>query len=119
MDLKSDPYHQAEGGPGEGGLCAADAGNVGDGGCASLEITCPSDCPSGEFCCVTASPSGSLTESCRAPSACTTQSGSFQACASAGECGDGGSCIAQTCSFGDSTFTVQACTAIPFICTTQ
>jgi hypothetical protein len=121
MDLNSEPYRQSEAGPGES-TCALDAG---DGGCAilSLSETCSSDCPSGEACCVTANLSGSLVDgslaaSCRTPSACASLANSFQICASSTECGDGGSCIAQTCSLGGPSVTVRACARIP-LCTTQ
>ena len=105
QDLSSDPYRPLDAGV-NGAQC------TGDGGCASLLLTC-TGCSTGRGCCLTLTPAGAASAACVAPSACASQgSFSFEFCENVDEC-EGGSCLEQTCSFGSTSFVVHACTKIP------
>ena len=105
QDLSSDPYRSPDTG-------VNSAQCTGDGGCASLLLTC-AGCSTGQACCLTLTPAGAASATCVAPSACASQgSFSFEFCESVDEC-EGGSCLEQTCTFGSTPFVVHACTKIP------
>jgi hypothetical protein len=106
QDLGTDSYRVAGGG--DGGSCA------GDGGCHSVTIACDPGCPSSQVCCISPGADASLDAACVASSACSGLE-DIQLCENAEDC-ENGKCIAQTCNFGNTAFTIHACTMVPFIC---
>jgi hypothetical protein len=114
-DLNSDPYRLADAGA-AGGQCAADAGA--DASCPLVfSAGCMAACSSTQVCCVTATGASALNGMCMDPSACSSQAAPSAALCTAGgpsdQCPPGGSCIAQTCTFGGASFSVHACSLIP------
>jgi hypothetical protein len=99
---------------------------TGSGACLPAGAKCPgglpvacaeaSDCPAGDICClVVTTPSVTgVAISCQ-PS-CSGGIFSLQICRSDTECPNG-QCIAQNCSLGGGSLTVEACGLIPQVCT--
>jgi hypothetical protein len=111
QDLDSTPYSLVDAGS-EAGVCGA------DGACATGSMACKSaiDCSPGQVCCASLNPQTGANVSCVDGVAACTGMGSIavQLCAATPECGNGGPCTTQTCVFGNSTLTLEACSPVPF-----
>jgi hypothetical protein len=111
QDLDGSAYRLADAGS-DAGACGA------DGACPTGSTACQSadNCSPGQVCCASLNPQTGATVSCVDGVAGCTSMGSLavQLCHAATECGNGGPCMTQTCAFGGSTVSLEACSTVPF-----
>jgi hypothetical protein len=111
QDLDSSPYRLVDAGS-DAGACGA------DGSCPTGSTACQSatDCSSGQVCCASLNPQTGATVSCVDGVAACTGMGSLavQLCTTDMECPNDGPCTKQTCAFGGSSISLEACSTVPF-----